>query len=125
MKRELETTKNIGKKIKILRKQNYLTQSQLAEQANLSINALAKAETGRISLSLNTLNNIAMVLNVDLTFFIFRNIDIEETGKNDTDTDIYLMELINNLNKNDKAFIIEVINALKRNHADIYKWKNY
>lgn len=121
MKRELETTKNIGKKIKILRKQNYLTQSQLAEQANLSINALAKAETGRISLSLNTLNNIAMVLNVDLTFFIFRNIDIEENGNNGTNTDIYLMELINNLNKNDKAFIIEVINALKRNHADIYK----
>lgn len=61
----------IGANIKYYREQAKLTQLQLAEQAKISISYLSKIEaTGcSKSISISMLNQIANVLNVEITNF--------------------------------------------------------
>ena len=61
----------IGANIKNFREQAKLTQVQLAEQAKISISYLSKIEaTGcNKSLSISVLNQIANVLDIDITRF--------------------------------------------------------
>lgn len=61
----------IGANIKYYREQAKLTQLQLAEQAKISISYLSKIEaTGcSKSISISVLNQIANVLNVEITNF--------------------------------------------------------
>lgn len=61
----------IGQNIKSYREQASLTQAQLAEQAQISISYLSKIEaTGcNKSLSISVLNQIANVLNIEITYF--------------------------------------------------------
>lgn len=61
----------IGVNIKHYREQAKLTQVQLAEQAKISISYLSKIEATRCnkSLSISVLNQIANVLNVEISEF--------------------------------------------------------
>lgn len=61
----------IGSKIKYYREQRKLTQIQLAEQAQISISYLSKIEAAGCnkSLSISVLNQIANVLNVEISEF--------------------------------------------------------
>jgi len=56
----------IGKKVKYLRRLNDLTQAQLAEKADLSLNYISQIETGVASPTVKALLAIAKALNVDL-----------------------------------------------------------
>ena len=61
----------IGANIKQYREQSKLTQVQLSEQAKISISYLSKIEAAGCekSLSISVLNQIANVLNVDISEF--------------------------------------------------------
>lgn len=61
----------IGANIKYYREQRKLTQVQLAEQAKISISYLSKIEAAGCnkSLSISVLNQIANVLDIDITRF--------------------------------------------------------
>lgn len=61
----------IGANIKQYREQANLTQVQLAEQAKISISYLSKIEASGCnkSLSISVLNQIAKVLEIDITEF--------------------------------------------------------
>lgn len=61
----------IGANIKNFREQAKLTQVQLAEQAKISISYLSKIEAAGCdkSLSISVLNQIANVLDIDITRF--------------------------------------------------------
>ena len=61
----------IGKNIKYYREQKNLTQVQLAEQAKISISYLTKIEAAGCnkSLSISVLNQIANVLDVEISEF--------------------------------------------------------
>ncbi len=61
----------IGTNIKHYREQEKLTQAQLAEQAQISISYLSKIEASGCnkSLSISVLNQIANVLDVEITNF--------------------------------------------------------
>lgn len=61
----------IGTNIKHYRKQNNLTQQQLAEQAKISLSYLSKIEASGCnkSLSISVLNQIANVLGVEICNF--------------------------------------------------------
>lgn len=61
----------IGQNIKSYREQASLTQTQLAEQAQISISYLSKIEAAGCnkSLSISVLNHIANVLNIEITYF--------------------------------------------------------
>ncbi|HQR02854.1 MAG TPA: helix-turn-helix transcriptional regulator [Rhodocyclaceae bacterium] len=67
-----DTKKLIGARIKELRKQAGLTQEQLAERVGLDSRHLSRLEVGRHFPSLDSLENIAKVLNVPMAeFFAF------------------------------------------------------
>ena len=56
----------LGKRVKYLRRLNNLTQAQLAERADLSVNYVSEIETGTASPTLKTLLTLAQHLNVQL-----------------------------------------------------------
>lgn len=64
----------LGKRIKILRKQRGVTQAQLAELVSLSTNFIGYIERGVQSPSISTLEKIAEVLRADIGM-LFINID--------------------------------------------------
>lgn len=102
----------IAKRIKEARKFAGLTQEQLAEAIDISTNAVAKLENNLMTASLQTLLNIANVLNVDVNYLLCGE-DTEETSR-----DVFLDSLLRGLSTKDKDFIIHVINGLKLYHAD-------
>ncbi len=56
----------IGKRVKYLRRLKNLTQSELAEKANLSVNYISQIETGVASPTIKTLFVVAQALDVEL-----------------------------------------------------------
>ncbi|MBW3568801.1 helix-turn-helix domain-containing protein [Candidatus Parcubacteria bacterium] len=61
--------KNFGKRLAIARKNKGLTQQQLAEEAGLSVVAIAYLETGKRWARIGTLNKLSKCLNVDISDF--------------------------------------------------------
>lgn len=63
-------TEDIGKKIKELRTSKNLTLKDLSAETNLSIGFLSQLERGLTTIAIDSLSNIAKVLQVDLSYFI-------------------------------------------------------
>lgn len=59
-------SRSLGLKIKELRRARKLTQSELAEKIDVDSKYLSRIETGLSSPSLNTLEKIAVVLQIDI-----------------------------------------------------------
>lgn len=100
----------IAKKIRAARRDAQITQAELAERINISTNAVAKLETNLMNISLQTLINIANVLNIDINYLLSDQTGQKHSEKN---TDIYFDSVIQNLSVHDKAFIIHIIQGLK------------
>lgn len=79
---------SIGERIKSLRKQNKLTQVELAKKSNISRSYLADIENDRYNPSLETLKALSNSLNANLSDLV--------SGENEFD---------NNLNQRDKKAI--------------------
>lgn len=105
----------IAKRVKAARKAAQMTQAELAEKVDVSTNAVAKLEANLMKVSLQTLVNIANVLDVDLNYLLADSTDIDG---NTTNTDMFLESLIRNLSMRDKTFIVHVINGLKAYNAE-------
>lgn len=102
--------KIISKRIKDARKLANLTQAELAEKIDISTNAIAKLETNLMTASLQTLINIANVLNIDINYLL---LDEKSENKEETSRDMFLDSLVSNLSQKDKDLIIHIINGLK------------
>lgn len=63
-------TEDIGKKIKELRSSKNLTLKDLSAKTNLSIGFLSQLERGLTTVDIDSLSNIAKILDVNLTYFI-------------------------------------------------------
>lgn len=63
---------HIGKNIKKLRKSNNMTLQELSEKTNLSIGFLSQFERGLTSIALDSLEDIAKALEVDISHFIVK-----------------------------------------------------
>ncbi len=74
-KMKSEINKQLGKRIQYLRKQKGLSQEKLAEALNIATTSLSYIETGRGFMTLNTLENMAKILEVE-PYEIFQNISI-------------------------------------------------
>lgn len=82
--------KLLGKKIKQLRKDKDLTQEKLAELINIEIPSLSNIETGKYSPSVETLQKLSEVLNVEpWELYYFNNVSQEKMKK-------YVMSKIDN-----------------------------
>ncbi len=104
--------KAIAQRIKVARRAARLTQAELAEQINISTNAVAKLEANLMNVSLQTLINIANALDIDMNYLLS---DSETTDEN---TDMFLESLLAGLSMRDKAFLIHTINGLKAYNAE-------
>ncbi len=81
--------KDLGNRIRKVRKEKYLTQFALAEEVGVSPNFLGDVERGVKSPSLETIICIANVLNVSLDYLLFeslKHVDIAE------DDNLYLTD---------------------------------
>lgn len=99
----------IARRIKTARKLAGLTQEQLAEQIDISTNAVAKLENNLMTASLQTLVNIANVLHMDINDLLCE----ERPAEEESSQDAFLCGLIRGLSSADKDFIIHVINGMK------------
>lgn len=66
----LELYKRIGKKIATLRKQNSMTQEQLAEKLSITVKHCSSVERGLSSLSLEKLIYVADLFDVSLDYLV-------------------------------------------------------
>lgn len=64
---------SIGKKLKAYRQKAGMTQKEVAEKANISRSHYASLESDKYNPSLDTLSNIANVLNIDTTLLLDKN----------------------------------------------------
>ena len=62
-------TRDIGNKIKNLRKERGLTQSNLAEILNITYQQVQKYESGRSNINISKLIEICKALKIPITFF--------------------------------------------------------
>ncbi len=78
----MKTTRELlGARIKELRKRRGLTQEKLAEQVDLATNYISLIEVGRTSPSLETMENVARALGVELKgLFDFVHLEPEEVS---------------------------------------------
>lgn len=88
---------SIGEKIKTLRKQNGLTQVNLAEKANISRSYLADIERDRYNASVDVLKLIAAALNVPLSMIFMEDSQMDNLSTPE-------------LNKKDKRDISKALN---------------
>jgi DNA-binding XRE family transcriptional regulator len=65
---EIEERKRIGRRIAELRKEQNMTQAQLAERCGIAQAHIARIETGRYSVGLDTLAQIATALGRSIDF---------------------------------------------------------
>ncbi|WP_027415124.1 helix-turn-helix domain-containing protein [Aneurinibacillus terranovensis] len=64
---------NVGKRLKELRKEKKMTLKQVAEKTNLSISFISQVERSQSSVTLTSLNKIAMALGVSINDFFPAN----------------------------------------------------
>ena len=102
-----------NEKLQLLRKQNNMTQEQLAEKIDISTNAVAKLENNLMTASLQTLVNIANVLGIGMDYLLCESYPADQ----ESNIDVFLDGLIDGLSQQDKEFIIHVINGLKLYHT--------
>lgn len=62
--------KQIGSRIKQVRKERRLTQEHLAERLSVSVGYVSQLERGVTKISLDTLAEIASILNCELAYFL-------------------------------------------------------
>lgn len=66
---------DLGNTIKQRRKELKITQPDLADLANISINTLYKLETGQGNPSIDIINKLAEILGMELTLQIKKNFE--------------------------------------------------
>jgi transcriptional regulator with XRE-family HTH domain len=69
---------NIGTAIKTLRKQKRLTQEELGDKCDLSINALSQIETNSTFPQKSTIKAICSALEVPVSYLLFLSINDED-----------------------------------------------
>ena len=97
---------NIGKRIKLIRKENNMTQKELALKIDVSPPTVTKYENGQLEPNLNILVKISQLFNISIDDLLEINISAKDNfTQNSTDSDALV-----------KSFIIHVI---KTSNIDI------
>jgi len=69
---------NIGKAIRLVRKQKGITQKRLADKCDLSYNALCRIELGDVFPKKENINKIAEKLGVPVSYLLFLSIEEQD-----------------------------------------------
>lgn len=98
----------IGKRVRETRKQQKVTQGQLAEMTNLSVGYISNVETAKKKASLSALISISNALGITIDELLTGN---QFYNPNDYQTDIDL--IMHDCSPNEKRMIYELICATK------------
>ena len=99
----------IAKRVKQASEAAHFTQAELAEKINITTNAVAQMETDRMHPKLQTLLNIANVLQLDINYFLCNG--SEQAGETN-ELDLSLHSRFHSLSDKDKIFLLRVIEGL-------------
>lgn len=69
---------NIGRAIRLIRKQKGITQKKLADKCDLSYNALCRIELGDVFPKKENINKIAEKLGVPISYILFLSIEEQD-----------------------------------------------
>jgi transcriptional regulator with XRE-family HTH domain len=107
----MKTTKeSLGGRIKEFRKLRKLSQEQLAEEVNIDPKHLSRIEVGRGFPSLDTLENLAKALNVELKdFFEFVHNTQNKKGLKET-----LNSLLRDADEERLKLLVRIVRAVAR-----------
>lgn len=93
----------VGQNIAKRRKDSGITQAKIAEKLGLEIETISRMENGRISLSLDRLEQFAIILNCNPADLL------RPTPENDTDIFNALTDAITPLGQEEQKFILEFV----------------
>lgn len=102
--------KIIGQRIKSKRIERNMTQEELSEKLGVSVGYISQLERGITRINLDTLSNISLELNCDITGFLT---DVTITGKNFLNTDI--MVVFESMNDIQRKMLLEIAEIIKNN----------
>lgn len=94
----------IGNRISVERRRNNITQEQLAEKMNVSIQMISNLERGNKAIKINNLVNLSQILGVSTDYILTGNKNLNEKSA--------LLDKLSNLSSDDYLFIETLINKL-------------
>lgn len=106
-------TKEIGIRIKELRRSKGLTQEKLAEKINISVNYLSNIETGRDICSFTVLLGIANHLEASMDYLLGDVLKYNTLAKKDPESYSRLMSEISLLSEKEREHLIKYIELMK------------
>lgn len=92
----------IANNVKLYRKKENLTQFELAERAELSIDSVKRIEGGKSSMSLDNFLRLAEALGVPLSWLLYEN--VAEQAEADV-----IWEILNGRNAGQKEYLIHML----------------
>ncbi len=97
----------IGNRISIERKRNNITQEQLAEKMNVSIQMISNLERGNKAIKINNLLNLSQILGVSTDYILTGNKNSSERSE--------LSNKLSKLSNEDYLLIETLIKKLSKN----------
>ena len=94
----------IGNRISVERRRNNITQEQLAEKMNVSIQMISNLERGNKAIKINNLVNLTQILGVSTDYILTGNKNLNEKSA--------LLDKLSNLSSDDYLIIETLINKL-------------
>lgn len=98
---------NLGARVRKTRLEKGMTQEELAEKADISLNFMSLIENGR-NMSVQTLVNIAEGLGVSVQYLLYDKVDLEEDVISQQ-----ILQDISALNENEKIYFLKMIKQYK------------
>lgn len=114
---------NLGEKIRQLRIENNMTQSDLASKLHTTKQTIFKYESGLITnLPLNRISELAEALNVPAAYLAGWETDLPEDTASITDeldpVTQELFDLVDGMSSEDLLMVIDMIKAIKKRRGD-------
>lgn len=103
--------KELGKRIKLIRKGQDLTQEMLAEKAGISQHYIYEIEAGRKAMSIHSFASLTCALDVSADYLLFGDepqlLDVDTPSSNNQ-----LMEIAAELNPSQRDHVLEILEVM-------------
>lgn len=109
-----DLSKTIGRHVRRLRKQRRWTQTQLADQLNMSLDMVGRIERGQASPSLATLNHLAFVLETRPEYLLVDDYMPKSISSDRERCYARLHDLLAAVHDNELDWVVSIVDAVVR-----------
>ena len=110
-------TKGMGRRIQRLRKEKGLTQEQVAEALEMSVNYLSNIETGRDICSMVLLLGIANMLNASMDYILGDNLSYNKISNMTGEQHSLLTHEIGTMDEDECRHLLKYIPLMRENNS--------